>query len=87
MLNYSRTRKNGHSVFDIDEQGRQVIKHEDKLPIKIWGDVWIANNSSILKGVTLGSHNIVAYGSLVTKSQSGEHKLSYVSRTMLYCFS
>jgi acetyltransferase-like isoleucine patch superfamily enzyme len=46
----------------IDEQGvsTQLITIED--------DVWIGANSTILAGVTIGRHSIVAAGSVVTRS-------------------
>jgi len=37
-------------------------------PIKIGKNTWIAANSTILAGVELGEHTIVAAGSVVTKS-------------------
>lgn len=40
---------------------------ENDLPVIIKDDVWIGNNSIILKGVTIGKGSIVAAGSLVLK--------------------
>jgi acetyltransferase-like isoleucine patch superfamily enzyme len=46
----------------IDEQGvsTSLITIED--------DVWIGANSTVLAGVTIGRHSIVAAGSVVTRS-------------------
>lgn len=45
----------------IDEQGIAT------LPIVIEDDVWIGANATILPGVTIGTHSIVAAGAVVTK--------------------
>lgn len=45
----------------IDEQGVNTI------PVVIEDDIWIGANAVILPGVTIGSHSVVAAGSVVTK--------------------
>jgi acetyltransferase-like isoleucine patch superfamily enzyme len=45
----------------IDEQGIAT------LPIVIEDDVWIGANATILPGVTIGTHSIIAAGAVVTK--------------------
>lgn len=45
----------------IDEQGIAT------LPIVIKDDVWIGANATILPGVTIGTHSIIAAGAVVTK--------------------
>lgn len=37
-------------------------------PVKIEDDVWIGANAILLPGVTIGSHSVIAAGSVVTKS-------------------
>lgn len=46
----------------IDEQGVSTDK------ITICDDVWIGANATILGGVTIGSHSVVAAGAVVTKN-------------------
>lgn len=45
----------------IDEQGVSTDK------ITICDDVWIGANATVLGGVTIGSHSVVAAGAVVTK--------------------
>lgn len=45
----------------IDEQGVNTT------PVVIEDDIWIGANAVILPGVTIGSHSVVAAGSVVTK--------------------
>lgn len=45
----------------IDEQGVSTK------PVVIEDDIWIGANAVILPGVTIGSHSVVAAGSVVTK--------------------
>ena len=45
----------------IDEQGVNTT------PVAIGDDIWIGANAVILPGVTIGSHSVVAAGSVVTK--------------------
>ena len=45
----------------IDEQGVNTT------PVVIGDDIWIGANAVILPGVTIGSHSVVAAGSVVTK--------------------
>jgi maltose O-acetyltransferase len=47
-----------------------VVRSQDlefSLPITVEDYVWIGGNSTILPGVTIGKHAIVAAGSVVTK--------------------
>ncbi len=53
--NFSDTEKR------IDEQGVNTT------PVVIGDDIWIGANAVILPGVTIGSHSVVAAGSVVTK--------------------
>lgn len=45
----------------IDEQGVSTAK------VTIGNDVWIGANATILPGVTIGNHSVVAAGAVVTK--------------------
>jgi acetyltransferase-like isoleucine patch superfamily enzyme len=49
-------------LLPIDEQGVSTAL------ITIEDDVWIGANSTVLAGVTIGRHSIVAAGSVVTRS-------------------
>ncbi len=53
-----------HKVIDI---ATNKITNIDK-NIIIGNHVWICENVTILKGVTIGNNSIVAYGSVVTKN-------------------
>lgn len=45
----------------IDEQGVSTAK------VTIGNDVWIGANATVLPGVTIGNHSVVAAGAVVTK--------------------
>lgn len=51
-----------HADIAIDQQGVST------LPVVIEDDVWVGANAVILPGVTLGTHCIVAAGSVVSRS-------------------
>lgn len=50
-----------HDLLDFDE-------HVGADPVVVGDDCWLGMNSILLPGVTLGSHVVVAAGSVVTKS-------------------
>ncbi|MGA9046995.1 MAG: acyltransferase [Sulfuricurvum sp.] len=58
------TANHGFSRFDIPMR----LQGEIEESVQIGDDVWIGTNSIILPGVTIGSHAIVAAGSVVTKN-------------------
>lgn len=58
----------GHTIYDIDSNGNRVKKHTNKAKIKIGNHVWIANDSAILKGVTIPDDSVIGYRSMVTRS-------------------
>jgi acetyltransferase-like isoleucine patch superfamily enzyme len=60
----------GHFIID-----KGKVKQNNS-PIKIGDHSWICAKSTILKGVTLGENNVVAYGSLLTKA-TGENNVLY----------
>jgi acetyltransferase-like isoleucine patch superfamily enzyme len=45
----------------IDEQGVSTA------PVTIEDDIWIGANATILPGVSIGQHSVVAAGAVVTK--------------------
>jgi len=55
-----------HNYVDVD----RPISEQGVMPCKtvIEDDVWIGGNSCINQGITVGTHSIVASGSVVTKS-------------------
>jgi len=48
---------------DLSNQSKPGVSK----PVIIDDNVWIANRATILKGVTIGKHSVVAAGSVVTK--------------------
>ena len=43
------------------------MKELQELPIRIGKGVWIGANATVLAGVTIGDHAVVAAGAVVTK--------------------
>lgn len=62
----------GHSVFSIADNGERILK-KSVSPVCIGNHVWICNKCDILKGVSIASNNIVAYGSLCTRTITEEN--------------
>lgn len=71
VLGWNVTVKNndGHTVTQNEKQKKKAA------PIYIGKHVWLCAYSTILKGVNVGNHCVVAYGSLLTKADSKEHIL------------
>lgn len=65
----------GHKVFDCNEEFEKTLPHASSKEIFIGDHVWIANNSSVLKGVSIDSNNIISYGSLVVKPVEGQYQI------------
>ena len=65
----------GHKIFDCDDSFVATREHASCLPVSIGDHVWLANNSSVLKGVSIDSNNVVAYGSVVVKSVEGNYQI------------
>lgn len=55
------------NIQDYDEHIICKDGYEPSKPIHIKDHVWIGKNATILKGVTIGEHSIVAAGAVVTK--------------------
>lgn len=62
----------GHSVFSVNDNGEYLQKEPAK-PVRIGNHVWICNKCDILKGISIASNNIIAYGSLCTRSITEEN--------------
>lgn len=58
----------GLTLIDTDFHSVKIDNKERKnsAPIKIGNHVWIGANCSILKGVTIGEHSVIAAGSIIT---------------------
>jgi len=60
------------TIFDTDFHPLDPVRRHDPdapvpcAPIKIGENVWIAGQSAVLKGVTIGDNSVVAYGAIVT---------------------
>lgn len=55
------------SIQDYDEHILLKAGYEPTKPIYIGNHVWIGKNATILKGVTIGDHCVIAAGAVVTK--------------------
>lgn len=58
----------GHPIDAASRLKHDPVGVNDIKPIAIGNNVWIGQQSIILKGVTIGDNSIVAAGSIVTKS-------------------
>lgn len=58
----------GVRVFDADQHDLDDVTPETLAPVRIGDYVWIASDVTILRGVEVGSHSIVAAQSVVTRS-------------------
>lgn len=62
----------GHTIFNLDEP---TLLHENKETITIGNHVWIANESSILKGANIPNNCVVGYSSICTRNILQENSL------------
>jgi carbonic anhydrase/acetyltransferase-like protein (isoleucine patch superfamily) len=58
----------GSRVFDADQHGLDADRPEQIAPVAIGDHCWIAADTTILRGVTIGPHSVVGARSLVTRS-------------------
>jgi acetyltransferase-like isoleucine patch superfamily enzyme len=56
----------GSRVFDSDQHDLDVDHPEKTAPVHIGAHVWIAADTTVLRGVTIGEHSVVGTRSLVT---------------------
>jgi len=61
----ARVISNGHEMASTERP--MIDQGLYSRPIKIGDDVWIGANAIVLPGVEIGSHSVVAAGSIVTK--------------------
>lgn len=66
MFSYGIILRNHDSHKVLDLESNQVVNPPSD--INIGKHVWIGQNSTILKGVTIGNDSIIAMGAVVTKS-------------------
>jgi acetyltransferase-like isoleucine patch superfamily enzyme len=57
----------GSRVFDADQHDFDAGHPEQRAPVAIGDHVWVASDVTILRGVTIGDHAVVAARSVVTK--------------------
>jgi carbonic anhydrase/acetyltransferase-like protein (isoleucine patch superfamily) len=65
----------GARIFDADQHALDDATEETLEPVRIRKYVWVASDVTILRGVEIGPHSIVAARSVVTRSQP-PHSLS-----------
>lgn len=58
----------GHPIDAVGRLNHDPVDVKDIKPVKIGNNVWIGQQTIILKGVTIGDNSIVAAGSVITKS-------------------
>lgn len=66
MFSYGITVRNHDSHYILDTKTGNITNHPKN--IIIGKEVWIGENVTILKGVSIGDYSMVAMGSMVTKS-------------------
>ena len=65
----------GLRIFDADQHPLDSATEEALEPVRIRNYVWVASDVTILRGVEIGPHSVVAARSVVTRSQP-PHSLS-----------
>ncbi len=65
----------GSRVFDSDQHDLDDARPEQTAPVTIGSWVWVASDTTVLKGVTIGSQSVVGTRSVVTRSIP-EHTLA-----------
>ena len=56
------------SLISMNHDKDNLDKYVDATPIILHKNCWLATNATILAGVELGEHTVVAAGAVVTKS-------------------
>jgi acetyltransferase-like isoleucine patch superfamily enzyme len=57
----------GCRVFDADQHDLDMDRPEAAEPVSIGDHVWIAADSTVLRGVAIGAHSVIGTRSLVTR--------------------
>lgn len=69
----------GWNVTIRNGDGHRVVvdgeSHKAKKKISIGNHVWLCANATVLKGANVGNNSVVAYGSLLTKTEDKENVL------------
>lgn len=68
----------GSRVFDSDQHDLDDEHPEQSAPVRIGDHSWIASDTTVLKGVTIGAHCVIGTRSLVS-SDIPEHTLAFGS--------
>ena len=68
----------GSRVFDSDQHDLDDEHPEQSEPVRIGDHSWIASDTTVLKGVTIGAHCVIGTRSLVS-SDIPEHTLAFGS--------
>jgi acetyltransferase-like isoleucine patch superfamily enzyme len=55
------------AIFDTDHHRLEPSRPTRVAPVRLCANVWVGRSATILPGVTIGDHAVVAPGSLVTK--------------------
>jgi len=65
----------GSRIFDADQHDLDDVRAERSAPVTIGDWVWVAADSTVMKGVTIGSNSVIGTRSVVTQSIP-EHTLA-----------
>jgi acetyltransferase-like isoleucine patch superfamily enzyme len=57
----------GTRIFDADQHDLDAERPERREPVRIGDHVWIAADATVLRGVTVGEHSVIATRSVVTR--------------------
>lgn len=54
------------AIFDTDHHAMEPSRPTRRAPVRLGKNVWVGRSATILPGVTIGDHAVVAAGSIVT---------------------